>query len=438
MTGLGHNIDPFADVELLVQTLRKNPAPLCVVQNNLQIAERLRREFPSMMVIYRITTADNPDDNAQDIFTPESYLNRSIGMGSFAEAARLGCWIYVNNEPRWSDSLEWCRQVGLLIVKRGWKGALGNWSVGVPEPEQIGEAAELMRILHLYRESLIATFHAYFPFGLPTYDALGTQLIPYQEWPGVAPEDSHLLGRDRRFVKFARALGYDIRVGLSEFGSDTVHAAEDMRVVAWAKSTDRFGWQLAKVRYPAWHNLGLPDSETLYAKGLSWAWRVFYQPYREYVGAAHFCFGRTGDWRYYDISDNPYLLDLIAQEDFKVSSGNTHRIEAEGGALVKARVVMADTRTTLNVRTLPHTGAPVVDTLKHGDVIEYFEDSLARNMSGQVYEWRRIKNNRWIAMIPGMKLPKVNPDLEEAVTQLAVAEVAIAEAKRIIAAQVEN
>lgn len=434
MTGLGHNVDPFADIDLLVQTLRKNPAPLCVVQNDLGKAERLRREFPQMRVIYRITTADNPDDNAQDYFAPASYLDRSINMGSFAEAARIGCWIYVNNEPRWSDSLEWCRQVSLLIVKRGWKGAIGNWSVGVPEPEQIGEAAELMRLLHLYKDSLIAMFHAYFPFGLPTYDALGPQLIPYQEWPQAAPADSHLLGRDRRFVHFARALGYDIRVGLSEFGSDTVHAAEDMRLVAWAKPTDRFGWQLAKLRYPAWHNLGLPDSETLYAKGLAWAWRVFYQPYREYVGAAHFCFGRTGDWRYYDISDNPYLLDLIAQEEFTVSSSNTHTIINEGTTLERARVTMLD-GAPLNVRVLPHTGATVVGTLKTGEEIEYYSDSRATNTGATIYEWRRLKSGRWFAKVPQLKLETINPGVEAILAQVTVAREALDEIERMVRLQ---
>lgn len=434
MTGLGHNVDPFADIDLLVQTLRKNPAPLCVVQNDLGKAERLRREFPAMRVIYRITTADNPDDNAQDIFDPASYLDRSINMGSFAEAARIGCWVYVNNEPDWSRSLEWCRQVGALLVARGWRGVLGNWSVGVPEPEQIGEADALFKLAHAHRGRIMLGWHEYFPYGYAAHDVFGPQLRPVADWPETAPADTHILGRMRRALRYCRPRGYRIEAALTEYGSDTVHAAEDMRQVAWAKPTDRFGWQLAKVRYPAWHNLGLPDSETLYARSLAWAWRVFYQPWPEVVGAAHFCFGRTGDWRYYDVSDNPYLLDLIAQEEFTVSSSNTHTIINEGTTLERARVTMLD-GAPLNVRVLPHTGATVVGTLKTGEEIEYYSDSRATNTGATIYEWRRLKSGRWFAKVPQLKLDTINPGVEAILAQVTVAREALDEIERMVRLQ---
>lgn len=432
MTGLGYNVDPFADVDLLVETMRRNPAPLCVVQNNLQIVERLRREFPTMRVVYRITTQDNPDDNAQRHFTPAAYLDRAINMGSFAEAARMGAYIYVNNEPEWSQSLEWCRQVGELIVQRGWRGILGNWSVGVPEPEQIAEADALFKLAHDYRGRIILGWHEYFPYGYAAHDVFGAALRPLAEWTTGAPDDSHLLGRMRRALRYCRSRGYRIEAAITEYGSDTVHAAEAMRAVAWANTTDRFGWHLAKLRYPAWHNLGLPDSETLYAKSLAWGWKVFYQPWPEVVGAAFFCFGRSGDWAFYDVSDNRYLLDLISRESFDVSTaGPTHTIINEGSMLAKARVTMAG-GSLLNVRALPHTGATVVDRLRTGDEITYYADSRATNTGPTIYEWRRLESGRWFAMVPELSLGAIDTNVEAILKHVDAAQTALEEVERLM------
>lgn len=434
MTGLGYNVDPFADVDLLVETLRRNPAPLCVVQNNLQIAERLRREFPTMRVVYRITTQDDPDDNAQRHFTPERYLGRAINMGSFAEAARMGAYIYVNNEPEWSQSLDWCRQVGQLIVDRGWRGILGNWSVGVPEPEQVSEADALFRLAHVHRGRIILGFHEYFPYGYAAYDVIGANIRPFVEWPTAAPADSYLLGRMRRALAYCRSKGYRVEAAITEYGSDTVHAAGDMRAVAWANTTDRFGWQLAKLRYPAWHNLGLKDSETLYAKSLAWGWKTFYQPWHEVIGAAFFCFGRSGDWHFYDVSDNRYLLELISKESFNMSTaptGTTHTIVSPGSTLAKARVTMAG-GALLNVRALPHTGATIVNKLRTGDEITYYTDSRATNTGATIYEWRRLESGHWIAKVPELGLAEINTDVETILTHLESAQRELLEAEQIM------
>jgi hypothetical protein len=427
LTGLGYNVDPFADIDLLVTTLRKNPAPMCVVQNDLGKAERLRREFPSMRVVYRITTQDNPDDNAQRHFTPTAYLDRSINMGSFVEAARMGAYIYVNNEPDWAQSLDWCRQVGEQIVARGWRGILGNWSVGVPEADDVPAADALFRLAHAHRDRLILGWHEYFPYGYAAHDIFGPNVRPFAEWPNAAPADSHLLGRMRRALVYCRSRGYRINAAITEYGSDTVHASEGMRAVAGASTSDRFGWQLAKLRYPAWGNLGLPDSETAYAKSLAWGWRVFYQPWPEIVGAALFCFGRFGDWRFYDVSDNQYLLDLIAKEDFPMSSVPAFAIESDGSRVVKATVSGA----VVNVRTQPHTGANVITQLRPAQVVEYFDDSKA---TGSGYEWRRLASGGWFALVPGLVLTPVNSEREALLAELDKALNALEAARTVAAA----
>jgi hypothetical protein len=402
---------------------------MCVVQNDIGKAERLRREFPSMRVVYRITTQDSPDDNAQDIYAPEDYLNRSINMGSFAEAARLGCWLYISNEPVWSRSLDWCQRVGELAIARGWKTALGSWSVGIPEPHEIPLARNLLAFAHKYRGQTALAFHPYFPWGYAAYDAFGATLRNYRDWPKVAPPDTHIVGRDRRIVNYARSLGYRIEIMHTEYGSDSVHAADDMRRLARASVTDRFGWQLAKLRYPEWGHLGLPDAETLYAKSLSWVWNTFYAPYPEFVGAALFCFGRFGDWRFYDVSDNQYLLQKIASEDFPVNAQATpaYVIKSSGATLTRARA----SGVVVNVRALPHTGAQVVAQIKPGDVVEYYADSDA---SGNGFAWRRLPSGAWFALVPGLTLEPVSEARQAIEAQLAVIRAAADEIERLAAA----
>lgn len=351
---------------------------------------------------------------------------------------QAGLTLYAYNEPQegqhgsYDDLAAKLLRIGQLCVQHRLRVVLGNFSVGTPNERQWHRFDAVLRLIAANPKYLRLGLHEYAPH-------LMTAEFSRQhgDLPDV-PVDArpYLVGRFRWLRDYQRARGIGrVPIAITEFGWDTIY---DPAFATWQQGltgyADRAGYHVAKRWWQTYMSQYVAFEA---AMQIHWAMEEIYRPDPDVLGMCFYCWGGRGDWlTNFDVKDEINLQTYLAGIDWRRSVAAWYKIESEGGALVKARVVMADTRTTLNVRTLPHVGAPAVDMLKHGDEIEYFEDSLARNVSGQIYEWRRLKDNRWIAMIPGMKLPKVNPALDEALTQLAVAESAIAEAKRIIAAQV--
>jgi len=105
-----------------------------LIADNTGMANRIARERPGVQVVYRDfwPRPDFGDDDLHLFTTPAAWIARMNGLG-----LDPGIWWYSGNEPtgEWARLAGWIEQVIPLANTVGRHLVVGNFSVGVPEPE---------------------------------------------------------------------------------------------------------------------------------------------------------------------------------------------------------------------------------------------------------------------------------------------------------------
>lgn len=147
--------------QYLIDHLREIKASACVVMDNEAFAAELQALFPDMVIISRLNPHGNinhpTDDSINHWMSPRHFLN---WRESTIQDRRV--YISANNEPPWDAStIQWCLDVAQMAITRGLRVCVGNWSVGMPEPQNIKMADALLHLASNHHEHVVIGLHEY-------------------------------------------------------------------------------------------------------------------------------------------------------------------------------------------------------------------------------------------------------------------------------------
>lgn len=293
--------------ELYQQLSRVRPS-MIVVMDNEAFAHRCLSAVKN--VVYRSSPIDF--DNVHTQHTVQQWVENHAPFGN-------RFILYANNEPHTDEaSFEWLLGVAKACVARGWDVALGNFSVGRPSyPEwQTPAAKKFLSYIQIHSDHCYLGLHEYFPsfWGYELMrdkrmDMHRSRWTNLYRWGG----GTHLLGRyEHILMQYPR-----LKIAFTEFGTDSVDAAQDWQkdVPGWSPAF--FGLNQHDDAYRGWAHSG-QSAAMYYYDSLVEAYRTFYAPYRSRIlGLAAYCYGGEGMWQRYDMARKPELLHLFEQDPFK-------------------------------------------------------------------------------------------------------------------------
>lgn len=347
MIGLNILAQFVKDRDKLYHWLTRVRPTVVVVMDNIDMARRIRSQFPGCTVIYR---AYNPNDHRwHEAMTPAAWLDMHTPQ------AADGIVLQVFNEPGFSAPLAaWCVEVMRLAAERGIRLCLPNFAVGNPPEDVItsGAVDDLLRAFARYPQHIL---------GLHEY---------WTNHPVTDPP--YLTGRFRAWLERAEQIG-----------------AAAPRIVITEHGRDRAG-----ARHDGWRGIGL--SEDAYADMLIRAQQDIYALHR--IPTCVFCYGASDDWQSFDMEGAETLLRRI--EGYNTTMTQETEFEALGEP---RRGILTVTRANyVNVRQQSITTAPVVTTLRVGARVSYRPKMLeggGYQSAGQTFNtWYRLEEPAgWIA-----------------------------------------
>lgn len=422
MTGMGLNIDcanlSDSEYQTLKNYLVRAKPRMVVCMDNYPRAVEIARILPDSVIVYRHYL---PDEIWQTSL-PSDYINAHAAYGT----PPANVWYYALNEPPMNAKvISWLDAVARMARARGWRVCLGNWSIGVPEPQQWSIARGLLELAAANPSRLTIGLHEYWPTYAP-YEFQQTPAAPH-EWPTVAGiARPWILGRFRFLLDYCKSVGIPApRIAITEWGTDRIDA-----VGAWQTQTpgyyQRTGYKVAKCAWSVWPRAGLSVG-TYAALMAKWAWRNLYAMHPQIVGVAWFCAGGQGDWRtYYNVLDEPDFLAECERGFEMQTQALDYEIRAQGGTVIREATLQGVA--ALNVRSIPSTtGNTPTGTIKAGELVRYYGDSEAVNFEygREKYRWKRLANGGWIAILSDSMLQNTDSAKAQLVERLNAAANAI-------------
>lgn len=306
-----------AEKGALLAHLKRLKPGFVVVMDDPGFAVRLRRELPNTAVCYRkyFPSDNGGDDHAHTKVTPQQWLNVYASEIPPSE----GVFFYAGNEAGFSPELvTWLTEVARLTLNAGGRAALGNWSVGTPEPNDWRQARELLKLCGDNPTKLLIALHEYFPTSVSREFGLGTNPA---SWPDKVIGTSWFVGRYRHLFAACDAMGIKRpRVAFTEKGSDRIHAVGE-----WQQGLPRpddceiVGPLWCSVE--AWQRM-MPAGYTwprYLVDQMAWEWRAIYRHDPEVVGMAYFCWGAMGGsaWEGFDLRRVPNIMQLVEAKEWQ-------------------------------------------------------------------------------------------------------------------------
>lgn len=351
--------------ERLLAYLRQLKPSMVVVIEGYALAVRIADALPDCKVVVRPVWVHGRYDNLWQDVDPHQFVQRYADL----IRKRDNMLLYSDNEPRWSlQSLIWQIAVSDEAWRLGVKVVLGNWSMGVPEPDQIKLAHGLFERM-IQRPGQWIGVHEYFVNRVDNSD--------------------YFIGRCLRMVDYCRsAFSADLPILITETQGDYV----------WRE--------------------GLKVGGPFAALGLSarQAWSEMQKAHQIHYagspvqGSAIYCWGSDDRWREYDIKGWIELQELMVSEPVVAAAQND---QVSYRRNFRARVEH-DIAGSLRVRRGPGLTYPVVDSITSGDEVDVVAENTVADGG---YLWTELAGGRWIASArPGypwsVRLVEVKPQPE--------------------------
>lgn len=332
MSRIGYNINGEAvpNMAYLLEVMTSPCKTHSLVMNNLNLAREIKRRCPDTLVVSRNYSPLEGDEWA--LRSPQAFVNQWIAEGRYTDIIR-----HSTNEPSFGRGRRIeefvAKEIELMKLARanGFTLAMGNFSVGIYEPEDInaGLFDHYIRALNTYGHYL--ALHEYavaaLPFGVGQWqtsfllDRTRVQpaswpsalALPTRLWNGQLPPYWYLRRGDWWLLR-ADAIGVPRpRILLTEFGWDNLpNIKADIEPLRAQFGIDRYFDDMRGVNtyqrlwphyWPQWSFAQAACEQLLWADEI-------YPP--EYIGFALFTWSTNPHWLQTDFSgqENGAMFEL--------------------------------------------------------------------------------------------------------------------------------
>lgn len=321
----------------------------------------------STMVIARETMGSYPDGTAKDntitaLMTPQEFVERRRHLAEYGVAA------YCGNEVTFSSyTLDWMLGVAKAAHEAELAVVLGNWSVGVPEPEHWVRAEELLRFAATSSYVLIGLHEYYAVHWTSGMGAANTRHVDVDTPP------VYHMGRFYNALRFCDEKGIPHpRIAITEFGPDHVEGV---------------GGGINEIR-GIWAEQGRPDTEAYAVQQTAEVVEAVYH-HRAVNGRVCFFTAAAGlGWPRHDVCR--LNLELFLRELVKanISVPNPTQPTPLPATGPETRIV-ANLSSFLHLRSGAGRSFMSLHQLVNGDRVDVWMNT---NVEGDGYIWRPARS----------------------------------------------